>query len=75
MMEDVILNSYSLCSLNHCQITVIFSSIINKIPLKFPIPLVWSSFQNTGKIPAIAEPSQEGTRAFRTLVNVNLTVS
>ena len=44
-MEDVILDCYSLCSLNHCEIAVMyFFPNFNKTPLKFPIPRVWVMF-------------------------------
>ena len=48
MMKNVILDSYSLCSLNNCKITVmIFSPNFNKTPLKFPITWVWVPKKNT----------------------------
>ena len=54
MVKNVILDSYSFCSLNHCKITVMyFFPIFNKTLLKFPISWVWVLFPKYWeKIPA-----------------------
>ena len=45
MIENAILDSYSLCSLNHCKITVVnFFQIFNKTQLKIPITWIWVMF-------------------------------
>jgi hypothetical protein len=50
MLEDAILDNYCLHPFNHCKISVMhFFPILNKTPLKFPIPWVWVMFRKSLK--------------------------